>query len=85
MVVHRPDDLDLFPVEFVGHLELEFPRIARERFLRPAEREGDAVRLFLDELEIGDAAEAVARQFVRLAAHTVLVVLELADYREEHR
>ena len=85
VVAHRPDDLDLFAVEFIGHLQLKFPRIALERFLRPAEREGDAVRLFLDELEIRDAAEAVARQLVRLAVDVVLVVFELADNREQHR
>ena len=47
VVEHRPDDLDLFAVELIGHLQLKLPGIALERFLRPAQRKGDAVRLFL--------------------------------------
>ena len=85
VIADGPDDFYLPAVQFIGHDELEFPRVFLEGFFGPEQREGDAVPLFLEEPEVRDTSEAVARQLVFLSVHAVFVVLELADNREEYR
>ena len=84
-VRHVPRNADGAADERIADLDAEFPRILRERLLRPAEREADRVRFLLDELEVRDTREAVRRQLVRLAIHTIFPINELADDGEQQR